>query len=143
MKISAKGRYAIGLMLDLATYNVGDPITLKDIAKRQDIPDKYLEQIVSLMSRAGFVKSTRGAQGGYMLREKPENYTLGMILNETEKELVPSEFDNEDLVRDSLSDEVLIRIHTELNNAIKQVLDNVTLADMLEWQSNSWGGYSI
>ena len=53
MKISAKGRYAISFMLDLAAFNTGEPIPIKDIAKRQDIPEKFLEQIVSDMNRAG------------------------------------------------------------------------------------------
>ena len=68
MKISTKGRYALRLMLDLAMNDTGAPISLKDVAKRQDISDKYLEQIISVLNRAGFVKSVRGAQGGYLLK---------------------------------------------------------------------------
>ena len=71
MKISTKGRYALRLMLDLATYNTGEPISLKDIAKRQEISEKYLEQIISLLGKAGFVRSVRGAQGGYLLTKDP------------------------------------------------------------------------
>ena len=65
MKISTKGRYALRLMLDLAIHNTGEAVSLKDIAKRQGISDKYLEQIISVLNKAGFVKSIRGAQGGY------------------------------------------------------------------------------
>ena len=143
MKISAKGRYAIALMLDLATYNTGNPIPLKDIAKRQDIPEKYLEQIVSTMNKAGYVKSVRGAQGGYRLRLSPDNYTLGMILGETEKELVPSEHDSEDIINNSISDDVMIRIHDELNDALNNVLTKISLEDLLEWQNIGGGDYSI
>ena len=89
MKISTKGRYALRLMIDLAENSTGDPISLKDVAKRQGISDKYLEQIISILNKAGFVKSIRGAQGGYLLRKAPENYTVGMILRLTEGSLAP------------------------------------------------------
>lgn len=84
MKISTKGRYAMRLMLDLALNNTGAPISLKDVARRQEISDKYLEQIISVLNRAGYVRSVRGAQGGYLLRKAPEEYTVGMILRLTE-----------------------------------------------------------
>lgn len=95
MKISTKGRYAVILMLDLATYNTGEPVRLKDIAKRQQISEKYLEQIISLLNKAGFVKSIRGPQGGYMLKNPPERYTVGMILRQTEGSLAPVSIDDE------------------------------------------------
>ena len=76
MKISTKGRYALRLMLDLAIYNTGEPISLKDVARRQQISEKYLEQIISMLNRAGFVRSVRGAQGGYMLKKAPAEYTV-------------------------------------------------------------------
>ncbi|MBQ8597588.1 MAG: Rrf2 family transcriptional regulator, partial [Lachnospiraceae bacterium] len=84
MKISTKGRYALRLMLDLATYQTGEPVSLKDVAKRQGISDKYLEQIISVLNKAGYVRSIRGAQGGYVLKKNPEDYTVGMILRLTE-----------------------------------------------------------
>ena len=71
MKISTKGRYALMLMLDLATYNTGEPVRLKDVAARQQISEKYLEQIIAVLNKAGFVKSIRGPQGGYMLNQAP------------------------------------------------------------------------
>ena len=83
MKISTKGRYAIRLMLDLATNNSGNPIRLKDAAARQGISEKYLEQIISVLNKAGYVRSIRGPQGGYMLQRAPEEYTVGMILRLT------------------------------------------------------------
>ena len=89
MKISTKGRYALRLMMDLAENNSGSPISLKDVAKRQDISDKYLEQIISILNKAGYVRSVRGAQGGYMLKMEPQNYTVGMILRQTEGSLAP------------------------------------------------------
>ena len=91
MRVSTKGRYALRLMLDLALNNTGEPVSIKDISKRQDVSDKYLEQIISVLNKAGFVKSIRGAQGGYMLRKAPEEYTVGMILRLTEGSLAPVE----------------------------------------------------
>ena len=71
MKISTKGRYALRIMLDLALHSNNQPVRVKDIAKRQEISDKYLEQIISILNRAGYVKSIRGSQGGYLLCKKP------------------------------------------------------------------------
>ena len=79
MKISTKGRYALRLMLDLASNDSGTPIRLKDVAKRQGISEKYLEQIISILNKAGFVRSVRGPQGGYSLSRTPADYTVGMI----------------------------------------------------------------
>lgn len=89
MKISTKGRYALRMMCDIAANDNGSAIPLKEIAARQNISVKYLEQIVILLSRAGFVKSVRGAQGGYKLTNPPKYYTVGMILRLTEGSLAP------------------------------------------------------
>ncbi|MDD6812382.1 MAG: Rrf2 family transcriptional regulator [Lachnospiraceae bacterium] len=144
MKISTKGRYALRLMLDLATYNTGEPVSLKDVAKRQQISDKYLEQIIAVLNKAGFVRSIRGAQGGYLLKKDPSEYTVGMILRLTEGNLVPVSCVGEE------SDEcerrascVTVRIWEKMNDAINGVVDNITLADMLEWQAEISDQYSI
>ena len=89
MKISTKGRYALRLMIDLAQHDAGGYIPLRDISRRQEISAKYLEQIVVQLSRAGFVTSTRGAQGGYQLARHPSEYTVGDILRITEGSLAP------------------------------------------------------
>ncbi len=89
MKISTKGRYAVRVMLDLATNNTGEYIKVKEIASRQEISEKYLEQIISVLNKAGYVKSIRGAQGGYKIARDPSNYTVGMILRLTEGSLNP------------------------------------------------------
>ena len=80
MMVSTRGRYALRVMIDLAEHNNGKFIPLKDIAERQEISEKYLEQIISSLKKAGYVKSLRGAQGGYMLAREPETYTVGTIL---------------------------------------------------------------
>ena len=89
MKISSKGRYALRLMLDIAQHDNGNPVRIKDISSRQEISDKYLEQIISILNKAGFVRSIRGPQGGYLLTHTPEEYTVGMILRLTEGSLAP------------------------------------------------------
>ncbi|MBQ6806458.1 MAG: RrF2 family transcriptional regulator [Lachnospiraceae bacterium] len=144
MKISTKGRYALRLMLDLATYNTGEPISLKDVAKRQQISDKYLEQIIAVLNKAGFVRSIRGAQGGYLLKKAPSEYTVGMILRLTEGDLAPVSCVGEE------SDEcerrngcVTVRIWEQINEAINGVVDHITLADMLAWQEELGHQYNI
>ena len=80
MKISTRGRYAIRVMLDLAEHNTGEYIPLMDIAKRQEISEKYLESIVASLSKNGFVRSLRGKGGGYQHAKAPEEYTIRSIL---------------------------------------------------------------
>lgn len=89
MKISTKGRYALRLMLDLAENAPESYVSLRDISERQNISVKYSEQIVSLLCKRGLLKSSRGAQGGYMLTKRPSEYTVGEILRVTEGNLAP------------------------------------------------------
>ena len=78
MRISTKGRYALRLMLDIAMNDAeGKPVRVKDIAKRQEVSGKYLEQIVSVLTKAGYLRSIRGPQGGYLLTKHPDEYTVG------------------------------------------------------------------
>lgn len=136
MKISTKGRYALRLMLDLALNNTGECITIKSIAARQEISEKYLEQIITVLSRAGFVKSTRGAQGGYRLAKAPEEYTVGMILRTIEGSLAPvaclDDLPNECTRANACA---TLTLWQELNDAINNVVDHVTLADLVERQN--------
>lgn len=137
MKISTKGRYALRLMLDLALNNTGEFITIKSIAKRQEISEKYLEQIISLLSRAGYVRSVRGAQGGYKLAKEPSEYTVGSILRLTEGSLAPVAC-VEDEVNDCnrSSDCVTLELWKELYDAILGVVDRVTLQDLVDKQKS-------
>lgn len=144
MKISTKGRYALRLMLDLATYNTGEPISIKDISKRQMISEKYLEQIIAILNKAGFVRSIRGAQGGYVLKREPQEYTVGMILRQTEGDLAPvSCVGDESVECERRSECVTVRIYEMINDAINGVVDHITLADLLEWQAEKVDQYTI
>lgn len=136
MKISTKGRYALRLMLDLATYSDGAPISIKDIAGRQQISEKYMEQIISVLNKAGYVQSIRGAQGGYLLKRKPEEYTVGMILRLTEGDLAPVSCVGEGSIDcDRREQCVTVKVWEKINDAVNGVVDNITLADLIEWQS--------
>lgn len=144
MKISTKGRYALRLMLDLALNNTGEPIRIKDIAARQEISDKYLEQIISTLNKAGYVKSIRGPQGGYRLAKEPEKYTVGMILRLTEGSLAPVSCLEEDINTCERQETcVTLRLWQMLNTAISDVVDKVTLADLVEWQNQILDNYVI
>ena len=89
MKISTKGRYALRLMIYIAANSNGKPVSIKDVAKNEDISDKYLEQIISILNSGGLVRSVRGPQGGYLLRKAPEDITVGAVLRLTEGTLAP------------------------------------------------------
>ncbi len=144
MKISTKGRYALRLMLDLATYNTGEPVSIKDIAKRQQISEKYLEQIISILNKAGYVRSIRGAQGGYLLKKEPKEYTVGMILRLTEGDLAPVSCVGQEGAECERRDAcVTVRIWEQINDAVNQVVDNITLENLVEWQAEKADQYII
>ena len=143
MRISTKGRYALRLMLDLASNNTGEPIRLKDVARRQGISDKYLEQIISVLNKAGFVRSVRGPMGGYSLANDPADYTVGMILRLTEGSLDPVECSNDPSLCDREEDCATRIVWQKLSEAINGVVDNITLEDLLEWQQSAAGDFVI
>ena len=143
MKISTKGRYALRLMLDLAVNTISKPVPLKDIAKRQDVSDKYLEQIISILNNAGFVKSVRGAQGGYTLTKRQDEYTVGMILRLTEGSLAPVSCVDGSSPCEKYENCATADLWRRLNDAINSVVDTATLADLVEWQNNNSDNYSI
>lgn len=144
MKISTKGRYALRLMLDLAMNNTGAPVRIKDIAARQEISDKYLEQIISTLNKAGYVKSIRGPQGGYRLTREPEQYTVGMILRLTEGSLAPVPCLDDEVNNCPRQDEcVTLRLWHMLDDAVSNVVDKVLLSDLVEWQNEIANNYVI
>lgn len=137
MKISTKGRYALRIMIDLAMNTGQGPIRVKDIASRQDISEKYLEQIIALCNKAGYVKSIRGAQGGYLLTKEPTEYTVGMILRLAEGSIAPvSCVDGTSEGCDRRDACVSAMLWEKINNAVNEVVDNTTLQDLVDWQRN-------
>lgn len=144
MKISTKGRYALRLMLDLASNDSGTPIRLKDVAKRQGISEKYLEQIISILNKAGFVRSVRGPQGGYSLSRTPADYTVGMILRLTEGSLCPVDCAAEENGSCNREDTCVTRmLWKKLDDAISSVVDHVSLEELLSWQNARADDYVI
>lgn len=139
MRISTRGQNAIKLMLDLAAYDNGEPVKLKDIAKRQNISEKYLEQIVSVLQKAALVKSFKGAHGGYMLQYPPKEYTVGYILKTVEGNMAPTDCVGENgVICENMGTCASHRLWQKLYTAINDVLEGITLADMLEWQNELW-----
>lgn len=134
MKISTKGRYALRMMIEFG-LNLDQCTKISQVAIRQGISDKYLEQIVTLLHRAGYVRSSRGAQGGYMLTRRPEEYTVGMILRQTEGSLSPVPCLDDEVNQCQRSSYcAALTVWTQLRDAIDQVVDSVTLADLIEEQ---------
>ena len=132
MLISTKGQYAMRIMIDLAINYTGNAVTVKAIAGRQGISEKYLEQIISSLSKAGYVKSTRGARGGYRLVNKPEEYTVGMILRTVEGDISP--VDVQETSEDGAYvavDSVINDVWDKLADAINDVVDNITVDDLV------------
>lgn len=133
MKISTRGRYALRLMLELALDEGGQYLTIKSISERQGISGKYLEQIISVLSRAGYVKSTRGSQGGYKLAHPAEEYTVGMILKLIEGSLAPVACMDDETNQCARHKEcVTLDVWQQLYDAINGVLDNITLAELAD-----------
>ena len=132
MKISTKGRYAIKLMLDLATYYNGEPVKIKDIARRQHISDKYLEQIVPLLNKSNMLRTNRGYQGGYRLSKAPEEYTVGEVLRITEGDLAPVACLQTGVVDCPRAEQCLtISVWEGLYKVVNRYLDSITLQDIL------------
>lgn len=131
MKVSTKGRYALRVMLDIAAQGAGRTVPLKEIAARQELTIKYLEQIVPALCRAGLLTGTRGAGGGYRLAVEPARCRVGDVLRAVEGELVPvaclEGAENLCPRRDACPS---LGFWEGLRAAIDAYVDGVTLADL-------------
>lgn len=139
MKLSTRGRYALRLMLDIAMQPEEGSISLKSIARRQGISLKYLEQIVTPLSRSGYLQASRGAQGGYRLARPPEEYTVGMILRTIEGSLAPVpciEAEGPGCPRQDRC--ATVEVYRRIDQAIDGVVDSITLKDLVELQKEKW-----
>lgn len=142
MRISTKGRYAMCVMIDLAEHYKEGPVALKDIASRQNISKKYLEQIVSLLNRPDFLKTVRGAQGGYMLARTPDKYTVAEILKLSEGSLAPVPDLDDPSEAAAAADYQLLPLWQGLYDVVNSYLEGVTLQDILDRRMDSFD-YSI
>ena len=133
MKISTKGRYALRFLIDLAQHQEENFVSVKDISERQKISRKYLEQILPLLTGAGMLKATRGANGGYKLTRETTEYTVSEILKVTEKNIIPvtclEAENNECELRDICR---TLPMWIGLSNVIDKYLSSITLQDLLD-----------
>lgn len=130
MKISTKGRYGLTIMIELAKRYGKGPTSLKSIAQSQNLSEHYLEQLISPLRNAEFVKSIRGAYGGYVLTKKPSQITAGDVIRVLEGPITPVEgIEDEEPVKRQL----WIRIR----DAVKDVLDSTTIEDLAKYREDT------
>lgn len=133
MLLSSKGRYGLKAMIDIAVNGKEKPVSIKQISKRQGISESYLEQIISVLKKAGLVKSIRGTQGGYQLFLTPSNISVGDIIRPLEGSVSPSECVDENSESCSNDRNCMIRYVLEkIKIGIDDVVNNITLEDMMQ-----------
>lgn len=141
MKISTKGRYGLRAMLDLAIHSSNTQVSLNSIAKRQNISLNYLEQVFSILRKAALVKSVKGAQGGYVLANTPQNITVGMILRALEGDLSVIESSHQ---RDNNAEIILTdNVWKKINESISSVVDSITLEHIISKYKDKFGGIDV
>ena len=133
MMISTKGRYALRVMIDLAEHCNGEYIPMKDVVKRQQVSQKYVERIMTMLSKANFVEAVHGKGGGYRLNRSPDEYIVGDILRLTEGSLAPVaclDCDAEECER--ANQWRTLPMWRELNDRITDFFDGITIADLMK-----------
>jgi len=136
MKISSKGRYALRMMIDIAEHSTGEWVTIRDISERQGISTKYLEQIVTHLTKSRLLRSGRGPQGGYMLTRSPEEYTAGQILRAIEGDLAPVACLTDDVNQCDRNEYCqTLDFWKGLYKTIDHYVDSVTLQDLVNSDS--------
>jgi Rrf2 family protein len=134
MKLSTKGRYGLRAMIDLVVNSEETNISLKSISKRQGISMNYLEQIISVLKKSGYVKSVRGAKGGYSLAKSPEDISVGDILRALEGNLNPVDcaLVNEDKQCAEADYCVTKIVWKKISDSINDVVNNISLQDLVD-----------
>ncbi len=133
MMISTKGRYALRVMIDLAEHCNGEYIPMKDVVKRQQVSQKYVERIMTMLSKANFVEAVHGKGGGYRLNRSPDEYIVGDILRLTEGSLAPVACLDCDAEECESADQCrTLPMWKELNNRITDFFDGITIADLMK-----------
>lgn len=134
MKLSTKGRYGLRAMLNLAIHKDEGPNAAYLVAEREGISDRYLEQIMTSLKRAGLIKSIRGPQGGYVLTRKPDEITVGQIIRALEGPIAPVDCVSEEYPEEcDRADHCVTRLlWANVRDSIADVLDSYTLQDLVE-----------
>jgi Rrf2 family protein len=130
MKISTRGRYGIRLLIDLAERAGEDHVPLASVAERQAVSIRYLEQVAVILRRAGFIRSVKGASGGYSLARRPEDIIVGDALRELEGDMLVVDPPRDDVKETKLQRCIRITVFERLNARIASVIDNKTLASI-------------
>lgn len=140
MRVSTKGRYALRMLVDLAEYHGEGFVALKDIAKRQDISKKYLEQIVPVLNKSRILQTNRGFQGGYRLAVPPNKITVGDVLRITEGSISPLAcIDDNNYIECNRRDEcATLYVWQGLKKAIDDYLDGITIQDIVDHKIESY-----
>lgn len=140
MRISSKGRYALRVMVDLAMHDTGGYIPLTAVSRRQGITIKYLEQIITLLNRAGYLQSARGISGGYRLARAPGEYTVGDVLRATEGSLAPVGCLEPDAAECANRAACSTRkLWIGLDEVVTRYVDGITLQDLIDDYRQSGG----
>jgi len=140
MKLSTRSRYGTRLMIDIARHSNEGPVRINDIAKRQEISVKYLEQLIIPLKKAVYIKSVRGPKGGHLLGKAKEEITVGGIVRVLEKDtgLVPC-VESADACH--MTDACVTRnLWLKATDAVYEILDSVTLSDLIQENSNQDDG---
>lgn len=144
MKISTKGRYGLRAMLDIAVNSTGDHVALNSIAERQNISENYLEQVFSILRKAGLVKSVKGAQGGYVLANNPSNTTVGEILRTLEGNLTVFDDENSEKSGEKTIENLLAtKVWGKIDESVNGVVDSITLEDIVNEYKRLNGNQSL
>lgn len=138
MKITTKGRYALRIFVDLAEHNDGGFVALKDIANRQGISKKYLEQIISSLNRPNILQVNRGTQGGYKLSREPSSYTVAEILELTDGTFTTPANNDSDDKKDGQEDYTAF-IWEELRETVTKFLESITIQDIVDRKNSLVG----
>lgn len=134
MKISTKGRYGIRAAIELAERFSALPVALPEIAFRQDIPEKYLEQLLQTMKKAGIVQSVRGVQGGYLLARPPAEISIGEVLRALEGRLSPADcVESGDCGRNKSC--AMRLLYERIEKSVAAVVDGTTLKELVDQQT--------
>jgi Rrf2 family protein len=131
MKISTKGRYGLRVLLDIATHQDHGPVILRDIAKRQRISEKYLWQVINPMKAAGFVNSSRGAKGGYMLAKGSAEITLLDVISVLEGPVCVVDCVDEPQSCDRSGVCVARKVWSTVEDSIKSTMSGITLKELV------------
>lgn len=143
--ITTRGRYALRMMVDLAEHQEGGFVSLKEIAKRQDISRKYLEQIIPMLNRASLLQTSRGSGGGYKLIKAPKYYTVGEILRAAEGSMAPvSCLEGETNTCPRCAQCSTLFVWQGLKELEEDYLNGITLQDIIDKQAQNAGNdYNI